>query len=153
SVGDVMSGSPAWKLQTLVSKWFLGTDHPAVPQGLTYRSMSGNVFATNGPSYADVDQGGAADCWLLSSLATTACREPGIIRNMFTDNGNDTYTVRFFFGASPVYVTVDNQVPTTAFGTINYAKELNNVMWVALAEKAYAQLNEFSSNITESPLV
>jgi hypothetical protein len=79
------------------------------------------------------------------------------IRNMFADNGDGTFTVRFFNGTTPFYVTVNRMLPTTstgntavyadwstqANGTVNYSIfNSNNELWVALAEKAYAQVNE-----------
>jgi hypothetical protein len=86
---------------------------------------------------------------------------------MFVDNGDGTYTVRFYGGtygafynqdgtisdgfANGVgvadYVTVDRFLPSTSSGTFaysNYGASLTNsgnVLWIALAEKAYAQWN------------
>ena len=54
------------------------------------------LFGPNGPSYTDVAQGSAGDCWFLASLAETAARDPNIIQNMFINNGNGTWTVRFY---------------------------------------------------------
>jgi hypothetical protein len=94
-----------------------------------------------------VAQGAVGDCWLLSSLAVTAYREPGVIESMFTFNGNNTDTVRFFENGSPVYVTVDNMLPTQN-GNTYYDHVQNGVLWVALAEKAYAELNAYDPLIT-----
>ena len=69
---------------------------------------------------------------------------------MFTDNGDGTYTVRFYHQLSngtqsPEYVTVDKYLPTQD-GNLIYANagksvtSTNTVLWAALAEKAYAQL-------------
>ena len=66
---------------------------------------------------------------------------------MFVDNGDNTFTVRFFHNGCPDYVTVDRYLPTQN-GRLVYdgvgapANNPKNVLWVALAEKAYAQLNE-----------
>jgi hypothetical protein len=57
---------------------------------------------------------------------------------VFIDNGDGTYTVRFFHNGMPDYVTVDNQLPNGG-GQYDHP---NGVLWAALAEKAYAQLNE-----------
>jgi hypothetical protein len=155
SLPELGPGSPAWTLQLLVGKWFLGADHPMVDEdGLTYSTVGGTLFGSGGPSFLDVAQGDAIDCWLMSSLATTEARDSGVIQNMFiydgTSNGIDIWTVRFFEDGSPVYVTVDNQLPMKN-GSIVYARPQGGVLWVALAEKAYAQLNEFAPNITPSP--
>jgi hypothetical protein len=86
---------------------------------------------------------------------------------MFVDNGDGTYTVRFYGGTYGAYyntdgtigegfsngvgvadyVTVDRLLPSTSSGTFaysNYGASLTNtgnVLWIALAEKAYAQWN------------
>ncbi len=120
-------------------------DHPVA--ATSYSPVSGSLFGANGPSYLDVQQGQVGDCWLLSSLAETAARYPSDIRNMFTDLGTamesgsvvELYKVRFFNTAGvPTYVTVDTELPS---GGGYYAHTTNGVLWVAMAEKAYAQAN------------
>jgi hypothetical protein len=70
-----------------------------------------------------------------------------VIRNMFIDNGDGTWTVRFFNGTTSDYVTVDRYLPAYN-GQFVYANsgisvtDPTNVLWVALAEKAYVELNE-----------
>jgi Ricin-type beta-trefoil lectin domain-like/Calpain family cysteine protease len=113
------------------------------------------LFRSEGPSYLDVAQGTdpstVGDCWLEASLAEVAARDPQDIRNMFTydgttvDNGATVglYTVRFFnTSGSPVYVKVDTELPSGG----DYYDHVHNdlgtqVLWVALAEKAYAVAN------------
>ncbi len=155
SLPDLGPGSPAWTLQLLVGKWFLGVDHPRVEEGLTYTTVRGTLFGSGGPWFTDVAQGEEGDCWLMASLATLAAHNSSVIEDMFIYNGGagnglDIWTVRFFEDGSPVYVTVDNQLPTKD-GSIFYARPQDGVLWVALAEKAYAQLNEFAPNITRFP--
>ncbi len=155
SLPDLGPGSPASTLQLLVGKWFLGVDHPMVDEeGLTYTPVRGALFGSGGPSFNDVAQGEEPDCWLMASLATLAARDRGVIQNMFiydgTSNGIDIWTVRLFEDGSPVYVTVDNQLPTKN-GSIFYDRPQGGVLWVALAEKAYAELNEFVPNLTRFP--
>src|SRR5262249_7702396 len=68
-----------------------------------------------------------------------------------------TWTVRFSVGGAPAYVTVNRQLPAIgagfdtawaagwgldASGQQRAATDHGNELWVALAEKAYAQLNE-----------
>ena len=112
-----------------------------------YSPVSGSLFGANGPTYLDVHQGAVGDCWLLASLAEVAVRNPSDIRNMFTDLGSITengsvvelYKVRFFNSAgAPWYVTVDTELPS---GGGYYDRVTNGVLWVALAEKAYAEAN------------
>jgi hypothetical protein len=119
-------------------------DHPAA--ATTYTNVSAPLFGPNGPSYLDVRQGGVGDCWLLSSLAEVAVRDPSDIQNMFSyqgtavENGTTVglYTVRFYTSSGAAkYVTVDTELPSGG----NYYDNPNGVLWVALAEKAYAQAN------------
>ena len=83
----------------------------------------------------------------MASLAEVAARDPADIRNMFTaagttvENGSTVslYTVRFFNSAGVAeYVTVDTELPS---GGGYYDHPANGVLWVALAEKAYAEAN------------
>src|SRR5262245_48018977 len=93
-----------------------------------------------------------ADCYFLSALAETALKDSVSIHQMFIDNGDGSFTVRFF---KPVngqmvadYVTVDRYLPVNANGqfvyanTRDFATNVHNDFWVALAEKAFAQINE-----------
>jgi hypothetical protein len=134
ALGNLAAGSPAWQLQDLVNKWFLGLDHPTA--GASYAGVSGSLFAPSGPSYADVFQGALGDCTVMASLAGTAARTT-LVSSMFLDNGD--WTMRFFQGGAPAYVTVDRQLPA---GGGLYDHPSGGVLWAALAEKAYAQLNE-----------
>jgi hypothetical protein len=156
-------GGQGSALQELVEQWFQGTalpdavdscdgDPAADPQNMwTSAGSTGyTLFGPNGPSYADVQQGTAGDCWFLASLAETAARDTSAIKDMFIDNGNGTWTVRFFTNAGPDYITVndqlpwDNQAQAPAFDT-----PVNGVLWVALAEKAFAEEN-LSGEVTTS---
>jgi hypothetical protein len=148
-LGNLHAGSSGAQLEKLVDKWFLGTDHPATTGGFTYALASGSLFGA-GPTYVDIRQGLLNDCYFLAGLAETSFRSPATIRNMFIDNGDGTYTVRFFHNGTPDYVTVDKYLPQRSDGTFAYANlgaslgNTNNKLWVALAEKAYAQLAESS---------
>jgi Calpain family cysteine protease/Fibronectin type III domain len=122
----------------------IAVNHPAA--ATAYSPVSGTLFGSNGPSYLDVKQGDMGDCWLLASLAEVAARDPQDIRNMFTSDGTTVengvvvslYNVRFFDNGTPEYVTVDTELPS---GGQYYDQPVNGVLWVALAEKAYAQAN------------
>jgi len=134
----------AQDIQMEVSDWFLGQDHPndtfvnSKGTAVTPTYQAVNLPLWNGsPSYQDVAQGSVGDCWLMASLAEVAARNPGDIMSMFIDNGDHTYTVRFFNGSTPDYVTVDNMLPS---GGSLYDHPQSD-MWAALAEKAYAQEN------------
>ena len=145
--GNLYAGSSSTQLGNLIGKWFLGTDRPTTQY--QYRTASGSLYQ-NGISYQDIDQGILGDCYLLAGLAGIASRTPSAIQNMFTDNGDGTYAVRFYNNGVADYVTVDRQLPTDAAGHFVYANRDRgllynnsaNELWVALAEKAYAQINQ-----------
>lgn len=146
ALGNLVAGASATQLNNLVNKWFLGLDRPT--SSYAYSPASGQLFI-DGPSYQDIKQGVLNDCGLLASLAEVAWRNPATITNMFIVNGDGTYTVRFYNDNVAEYVTVDSFLPTSnerlvyaGHGTA--ANDPNAELWVALAEKAGVQLNEFS---------
>jgi hypothetical protein len=142
-------------LQNVLATWSLGTSHPAA--ATAYSSVSGTLFGPNGPSYLDVQQGFLGDCWQMASLAEVAARVPADIKSMFifdgstVENGSqvNVYSVRFFDSTGVAhYVTVDTELPS---GGAYYDRPVGGagavngsacpVLWVALAEKAYAEAN------------
>lgn len=144
TLGNLTAGSSAAQMNSLVDKWFLGADHPAT--SYTYRSFAGSLFV-NGPAYNDSNQGYLGDCYFIASLDAIAKSSPTAIQNMFIDNGDNTWTVRFYANGTADYVTVDRYLPT--YG--NYAvfadargtySSTGTELWMPLAEKAYAQWNE-----------
>ena len=182
-LGDLHAGSSSTQLQQLVNKWFLGMDHPAVSHDgdlSNYQTVPDLVFQTTSaggasltitmpptlfnlqtgvPSYGNAWQGGLGDCVLIASLAEVAAQSPQTIKSMFIDNGDNTWTVRFYQNGMPDYVTVDLQLPYggwlfdhptggnppssgTLFGLPYSTPAVPSIVWVALAEKAYAQMNE-----------
>ena len=112
-----------------------------------YARAEGSLFV-DGASSRDVDQGNVGDCYLMAGLGAVALQDPARIRNMFTDNGDGTFTVRFFRDGRAEYVTVDRYLPVDANGRLVFANDgqlassPTNELWGALAEKAYAQLAE-----------
>ena len=118
------------------------------------------LYNSGGPSYLDVTQGVAADCWLMASLAEVAARDPQDIKNMFTYNGTTVdngatvglYTVQFF---SPNGTAFDVQVDTDLPSGGEYYDHVDNDMgtqalWAALAEKGYAEANALGLVITNN---
>ncbi|MBE9211662.1 pre-peptidase C-terminal domain-containing protein [Plectonema cf. radiosum LEGE 06105] len=143
--GNLQAGSSDVQLDKLINKWFLGSERPITTH--TYQYAQGSLFQ-NGISHDDIKQGYINDCFFLAGLGATAVQSPEIIQNMFIDNGDGTFTVRFYNKGVADYVTVDRYLPTNNIGNFVYANagdyhgNSNNELWVALAEKAYAQLNE-----------
>jgi hypothetical protein len=130
---------------------------PRPAADVAYTPASGTLFGPGGPSYLDVQQGAVGDCWLMASLAEVAARALADITSMFTydgttmDNGSavDIYTVRLYNNSGVAeYVTVDTELPAGGTyydrpvggpGAVNGSP--SPVLWVALAEKAYAEAN------------
>src|SRR5262249_14471396 len=88
------------------------------------------------------------DCYFIASLGEIAYKKPDLIQQMFTDNGDGTYTVRFFNNGVADYVTVDKYFAADGNGNFVYdnkrfkLSDTFNELWRPLAEKAYAQLAE-----------
>jgi hypothetical protein len=147
TLGNLFAGTTSTHMEQLIGKWFLGSDRPTTTSSsYTYQYASGSLFQ-NGISYQDIKQGAVGDCYFLAGLGAVALKSPETITDMFIDNGDNTYTVRFFDYGVADYVTVDRYLPTYG-GKFIYANmgnaynDINNELWVALAEKAYAQMNE-----------
>jgi hypothetical protein len=152
-IGNLAPGSSAAQMEKLIGKWFLGSDRAIVRNcdratTYNYQSVSGALFQ-NGVSYQDVHQKDVADGYFLSALGAVAAQSPNTISNMFIDNGDNTFTVRFFNQGVADFVIVDRYLPTDATGNAVFAgwgggKYTNaaNELWVALAEKAYTQMNQ-----------
>ena len=121
----------------LVNDWFEG-DGPLADVGTGMTPVNLPLFGPSGPLYTDVYQTQLGDCTLMASLAEVAARDPQAIVNMFQNNGDGTYTVRFFDNGKPVYVTVNTELPD---GGNIYDRPVDD-LWAALAEKAVVELNE-----------
>lgn len=136
-LGNLSAGNSDTQIENLIGKWFLGSDRPQ--SSYTYQYFNQPLFA-NGINPDDVKQGQVGDCYFLSTLAAIANEQPNYLEDMFIDNGDNTFTVRFFNKGVADYVTVDRYLPKAWWGAA-YANA-SQEMWVALAEKAYAQLAE-----------
>lgn len=148
ALGNLSAGSSGIHMENLIAKWFLGSDRPTtLNNSHTYRQVNGSLFQ-NGISAEDIRQGRLGNCYFLATLSSIAQEKPARIQNMFLDNNDGTFTVRFFNNGVADYVTVDRFLPTDASGNLVYASiglsaiNAANELWVALAEKAYAQLAE-----------
>lgn len=103
----------------------------------TYRSFAGKpLFASAGPTAADVDQGQLADCWLLGQLGSVAQSSPLAVRASVVDFGDNTFGVAL----GKNFYRVDADLPVYAGSTTPKFAGLGvgGSLWVAIVEKAYA---------------
>jgi Calpain family cysteine protease len=148
TAGNLSAGSTGVLLNNLVDKWFMGTDAPQITgNGISYRFAVGSLFPTT-PGLDDSKQGMLGDCYFLASLVSIAAKDQLAVRNMFVENNDGTVSVRLYNNGVADYVTVDRKLPSYASGSLAYSGYGRSVsssstpLWLALAEKAYAQWNE-----------
>jgi hypothetical protein len=139
-----------------LGKWFLGTVAPTPTFNTTnfiYTRFEGSLFGTSSSArIGAIDQRSFGDCVLLSALGATFAPQSNdagnstskTINDMLLDNGDNTYTVRFFTqDLKAEWVTVDNRLATTdgknLFGASN-----KDGLWAPIIEKACAQWREFN---------
>ena len=144
-LGNLSAGSSQLQMDRLIQKWFLGGDLPAPifdsGNGTYSNKSSYQLYGSGGnPLVSDIIQGYFGDCYLLASLVEIANCEPNVIKSMITDNGNDTYGVRFYINGKPIYITVNEFLPVNSSGNLLGNRSVN--LWGDLIEKAYVQLNE-----------
>lgn len=146
ALGNLTPGSPSARLDKLVAKWFRGQDVPDAP-GYSYGTVAGNLFV-GGVEMKDVEQGQIGDCYFLAPLAAIAKTSPSAITSAFIDNGDGTWSVRFYANGNEDYVTVNRWLPKDSFSRLVFANsgdlisDTRNELWVPLFEKAFAQWNE-----------
>lgn len=111
---------------------------PTLKSGAVYKTFSNNpLFASNGPSLNDIKQGSIGDCWMLAELGAVANDNPQAIRQRVVDFNDGTYGVAL--GGN--FYRVDNDLPAYSSTSTDAAYAhlgLQNSMWVAVMEKAYA---------------
>ncbi|MBA5638400.1 DUF4214 domain-containing protein [Duganella sp. LX20W] len=155
TLGNLRADSSVTQLNELISKWFLGTDMPdltMVPDNQRsvtqpqYRTVSGPLYGhTGAAAIVDVAQGALGDCVVCASMIEMVNNHPDLLKSMIVDNGNGTYGVRFYLHGNEVWVTVNQQLPTDAYGHQVYGHngaQQEVALWMPLLEKAYAQLSE-----------
>jgi hypothetical protein len=103
--------------------------------------QSGSLFGPGGIDLDhDLSQGQDGDCWFLASLGAVALTDPGWIRDHIRANDNGTFTVTLYRDGKPVQITVSLDMPLKADGAMAYAQTPDRVLWVAIYEKACAEL-------------
>ncbi|AFY94438.1 C2 family cysteine protease [Chamaesiphon minutus] len=159
-VTDAYANINTTNFEASLGKWFLGTVAPTptfTSSGKTtnfiYTRFQGPLFGTNTSArIGGIDQRSFGNCVLLAALGATFAPQSNdagnsiskTINDMLLDNGDNTYTVRFFTqDLKAEWVTVDNRLATTdgknLFGTSN-----KDGLWAPIIEKACAQWREFN---------
>ncbi|MBD2463962.1 pre-peptidase C-terminal domain-containing protein [Oscillatoria sp. FACHB-1407] len=162
----ISTNMAATTLEGLIGRHFLGTVTPTNSFNnatFTHTVVQGSLFGSTGsPRIDDIDQGGLGDCAFLAALGSVLNVRPNAIRDMLIDNGDNTYTVRFYSATNnngttapdprAEYVTVDRRLATSSNGRLlfanggNLASNSANILWAPLVERAYAQWREFREN-------
>jgi len=122
------------------------------PYAYKKNDRGAKLYGPNGIQSSDVRQGSIGDCFLAAAMASVASAKPDAIRNAIKDNGDNTFTVRFYQvgwdgSKTAQYVTVDGDLPWKAdLDMPAYAKSTEKVdgkehleLWPSILEKAYAQ--------------
>lgn len=179
---DTSANLNASQFSPIVGRWFLGTDAPPPvfyyeaenkTSPLQYTALQGPLFGSTGQAkIGDIYQNNFGDCAFLAAVGAVFGSVSGkddnkvssILQDTIIDNGDNTYTVRFFADAkpqdlgnnvaryysdpTPQYVTVDRNVVITQNGNLfgakvggdtNPSNPNNAPIWVTLLERAYAQ--------------
>lgn len=94
----------------------------------------------------DVQQGALGDCYFLSALS---CLGEQNCKKMFLQDDTTldhkaqcgAFILRFYSGAQPIYVIVDDYLPLSSSGEPAFCHCLDpKELWAPIAEKAYAKL-------------
>jgi hypothetical protein len=153
---------------SVMGKWFLGTigpkaeftqkssQAPDVTHSLQYKQATGSLFGIhNQARISGIDQGSIGDCVLLASIGATFGLQTAewgnasqVVNQMLIDNGDQTYTVRFFNEKKELqaeWVTVDSKLAYWTDGRLLGART-NDGLFMPILEKAYAQWREWTVN-------
>ena len=102
------------------------------------KAFSVTLFPNGNPIPSDCNQHGIGDCSAIAVFASFAYIYPDFIKDIITDNGDNTYTVEMFDPqGNPVNVAVTNLFPADSGGTIQAVTGKANVAcWSTVMEKA-----------------
>jgi hypothetical protein len=153
ALSNLAAGASQAQLGNLIGKWFQGTDLPNSYVDMSgdsaftvsYKTVTNAVFGASGPSMNDINQGYLGDCYFEASCAEVADMNPSYIESMFSNNGNGTYGVRFYYDGAAEYVTVNLSL---ADGGTEFNEATD--VWASLAEKAWAQFQAINPDTGNS---
>ena len=145
ALGNLVAGSSATQLNKLIDKWFRGADHPVT--NYTYQSFAGSLFV-NGPAYDDSDQGYLGDCYFIAAMDaiadSSARRDPEHVCRQWRQY-MDSAVLRQWRGRLRKCRSLLAdllQLRDLCGRRVARITNSGNELWMALAEKAYAQWNE-----------
>lgn len=117
-----------------------------------YTAFYGALWSFDGvPRPTDAIQGNLADCYFIATLAAYAAADPDHIRRSIGSNGDDTYWVRMYdVMGRIVLLRIDADLPTRGDKSLVYA-QITVAMWVALLEKAYAEMRYGTNDYGDLP--
>ncbi len=120
------------------------------PYAYKANDRNAQLYGPDGVKAGDVKQGAIADCYVPAAMSAVAAVGPQVIKDALKDNGDGTFTVRFFQldytgKKTEVKITVDADLPHNGEAPA-YAKSTEVVdgkqymeLWPSIIEKAYAQ--------------
>lgn len=165
ALGDLRVGSTGDHMEKLVNKWFLGGDRPMTvmpadslgpEREIRYGWATGELFGTdNKIDLTDIRQGNVGDCYFLAAVGSLVVQDQSQIRDLFIDNQDGTYTVRFYgqkdgtVTTQADYVTVDRTLAINGRSGNQWDSRITAYhdnrevgTWVALLEKAFVQFSQ-----------
>ena len=127
-----------------------------IKTGAKFEKVPGPLFPPD-PDPAHVKQTTLGDCYLQAAVGSLAHRNPGLIKAMMRDNGDDSVTIRLYKpqrkkGKQPTfsarYVRIEKSIPKDFEGNEVYNA---GATWVRMIEKAYAAGGFTGDAATKSP--
>lgn len=102
--------------------------------GVEQQQRPTQLFDGDGPNYEAVKQGGIGSCEFLSAAVALAKRDPAAVKQMITENGDGSYTVKFPGAKDPIRVEGLTDVELARSASAG-----QDGRWIGILEKAYGQ--------------
>ena len=94
---------------------------------------------------SDVRQGGLGTCYFVASVCSLVDRDASFVRSLFLTpdySPEGVYQIRLCRNSAWTVVTIDDCLPClSTSNSFRFASAVDNQLWPALLEKAYAKLN------------